>query len=136
MKIRPLVDLLTSTAFFKTVEFTDNVPDIEELKDINVPAVFILPASARGGGESGSDLSLQQERLEVYSFCLVVDNHTEDGTEEPLDDAIQALSGLIFGYQFSPQYSPFALGEGDMFEKTTRNISWVETYITRHTLRQ
>lgn len=134
MKIRPLIDRLESLQFFKSVSFSQDVPELAKFKAEDLPAVFILPASVRGGAEGG-DLHLQQEAVEIYSFCLVVKAPDRTGTDEPLDDALQALRAALFGFQPDPSLAPFHLGEGDLFDYNTRTNAWIETFVTRRTYR-
>lgn len=134
MKIRPLIARLRSSPLFKSVTFSQDVPELAKFKPEELPAIFILPASVRGGAEGG-DLHLQQETVEIYSFCLVVKAPEKTGTDEPLDDALQELRRLLFGFQPSPALAPFHLGEGDLFDYNTRTNAWIETFVTRRTYR-
>ena len=134
MKIRPLMTRLESSPVFKSVSFSQDVPELAKFKPEELPAIFILPASVRGGAEGG-DLHLQQEAVEVYSFCLVVKAPDRAGTDEPLDDALQELRRLLFGFQPDPALAPFHLGEGDLFDYNSRTNAWIETFVTRRTYR-
>jgi len=134
MKIRSILTHLNASTVFNAVRLTRELPDISRFNDNELPAVYMLPASSRGSAEQG-DLHLQQESMEVYSFCLITKAPEPNGDDEPLDDAITELRRLLFGFQIDATYSPLALGEGDLFDFTSRVNAWIETYLTRRTFR-
>ncbi|QFU04587.1 hypothetical protein FIU82_06095 [Pseudoalteromonas sp. THAF3] len=134
MFIRPITNKLNESTLFKTVRFSRDLPDLSKFREEELPAVYLLPASSRGGPEGG-DLYLQQENLEVYSFCVVTKAPEPTGTDEPLGDALEELRRLLFGLQIGPSFSPLALGEGDLVDFTSRVNAWIETYTTKRTFR-
>ena len=131
---RQILGRLESSLVFKTVRFARELPELAKFKPDELPAVYMLPASSRGGAEDG-DIHLQQESIEVYSFCLITKAPEPTGTDEPLDEAIAELRARLFGFQIDPTYSPLSLGEGDLFDFTSRVNAWIETYVTRRTFR-
>lgn len=134
MKIRSILSRLDSSLVFKTVHFSRELPELAKFKSDELPAVYMLPASSRGGAEDG-DIHLQQESIEVYSFCLITKAPEPTGIDEPLDEAVAELRARLFGFQIDPTYSPLSLGEGDLFDFTSRVSAWIETYVTRRTFR-
>jgi hypothetical protein len=134
MLIRPILAKLEGSSVFKTVRFARELPELSSFKPGELPAVYMLPASTRGGNEDG-DLHLSQENVEVYSFCIVTESPDPRGTDEPLGEALDELRSLLFGLQIGPSYSPLSLGEGDLFDFNSRVNAWVETYITRRTFK-
>ena len=134
MKIRSILSRLEGSLVFKKVRFARELPEVAKFKPEELPAVYMLPASSRGGAEDG-DIHLQQESLEVYSFCLITKAPEPTGTDEPLDEAISELRALLFGFQIDPTYSPLSLGEGDLFDFNSRVNAWIETYVTRRVFR-
>jgi hypothetical protein len=134
MKIRPILARLDTSEVFKTVRFSRDLPELKSFKDEELPAVYLLPSSVRGGVEGG-DISLQQEAIEVYSFAVITKAPTPTGTDEPLDDALSELRRLLFGFQPDPQVAPFAIGEGDLIDFNPSVNAWLETFVTRRTYR-
>lgn len=134
MYIRPIISKLNESALFKTVRFARELPELSSFQPDELPAVYMLPASSRGGAEDG-DLHPIQENLEVYSFCVVTEAPDPNGSDEPLGDALDELRSLLFGLQICPSYSPLALGEGDLYDFTSKVNAWVETFSTRRTYR-
>lgn len=134
MLIRPIISRLNESTLFKTVRFARELPELSKFRPEELPAVYMLPTSSRGGDEGG-DLYLQQENVEVYSFCLITEAPDPNGTDEPLGDALEELRSLLFGLQISPSFSPLALGEGDLIDFNNRVNAWIETFVTKRTFR-
>lgn len=134
MVIRPIIQKLEESTVFKTVRFARELPELSKFRPEELPAVYMLPASSRGGQEGG-DLYLQQENAEVYSFCIVTEAPDPRGNDEPLGDALDELRSLLFGLQINPSYSPLMLGEGDLVDFNNRVNAWIETFITKRTFR-
>lgn len=134
MKIRPFTNLLKTSPVFKTVRFSRDLPEISTFEPSQLPAVYILPASTRGTLESG-DFGLHQENVEIYAFAIITKAPDPNGTDEPLDEAIGELRRLLFGFQPTPELAPLNLGEGDLFDLSTKAAAWLETFVTRRVYR-
>ncbi|MAE21816.1 MAG: hypothetical protein CMK92_05235 [Pseudomonas sp.] len=135
MLIRPIIQRLEESPVFKTVRFSRDVPELDSFKPNELPAVYLLPAMVRGGNDDG-DLTPQQEVTQVYSFCVITAAPTNNGNDEPLAEALDDLRARLFGFQLGPEYAPFSIGDGDLFDFNTRVNAWVESYITRRTYRK
>lgn len=134
MKIRPILNVLKGSKLFNTVRFARDIPELTKFRPEELPAIYMLPSSSKGGAEGG-DLYLQQENVEVYSFCVITGSPEPEGEDEPLGDALDEIRSLLFGLSIGPTYSPLALGEGDLFDFNSRVNAWIETFVTRRTYR-
>lgn len=134
MKIRPILQQLSSSKLFNSVHFFPSIPTVDELELTQLPAVCLYSVTSQGKPEQGGLHPLQQN-TEEYSFLIVTEPTGSSEVEDPLDEAIEELRRLIFGLSIGPSYSPFVLGKGEFHSLSSATSAWSQSFINHRTFR-
>ena len=97
MKIKPILQKLSSSKLFGSVHYRQSLPSVDEFELAQLPAVCLYSVTSQGKPEQGGLHSLQQNS-EEYSFLIVTEPHGSSEVIEPREnrpraDRVEHLEG-------------------------------------------
>ena len=137
MLIKPFHDLIASTGYFKSIEFSKNIPEGKELERIGkLPALFLLPVRSKGSPPS-SDARPKQRVEHEYGIVIVTEhNFREIEIEEPaITFARKEVTQALLGACLDSSYSGLSLKDSGLHDVGSGRILWSEVWTTQSTNR-